>query len=531
MRGLSARQPRSGTLRRKLFGYMLVLAALLAFAILTGLFLLGRFTSTRSMLRSALDMQMEVFEREVSSHCEDLAAMGVQLSRTLGDALDARQTTLAALNGDADKIRRAQEALFDPLCQAMLRTDCSGAFVILNAAVDGGASGTRTGLYLQRGGIGADPDILLYRGIAAVGKAHGAMPHRKWRLELSVGLIPGYDEVLASSLPLEQAYRFSPMVVLPGTSEQAMLLLLPVPGADGTVWGVCGFEVSESYFKSLHAQPALLPHLTCLLTTGNGARLNTGADALSCGVRGGYFAPPDEDLAVRERDGLCFFTGADGRYVGLTRPASLTPGDRTGTLAVMIPQADYARALRRSAVQIVLLVILLVFFAVGSCLVFSRRYLSPVLRGLAQIRRRPEDRAGTDIPEIDDLLAFLARKDELHDSQLSALEQQRRQAQAEAGRLEQEIDRLAGQKRAEIDPDSYALFRESLNTLTPKEREVFELYLAGRNGPEIIAALGISENTLKYHNRNLYSKLGVSSRRELLQNILLLRRDRGEKPV
>jgi len=528
MRGLSARHPKSGTLRRKLFGYMLVLAALLAFAIFAGLLLLGRFTSTRDMLRSALDMQMEVFEREVSTHCENLAAMGVQLSQTLGDTLDDQQTSLSALSGDAGKIQRTQEALFDPLREAMLRTDCSGAFVVLDATVGGGAADSRTGLYLQRGGLGANPDILIYRGIAAVGKAHGAMPHRKWRLEFSADLIPGYDEVLASVLPPERAYRFSPLVTLPGTSERAMLLLLPIAGADGTAWGVCGFEVSESSFKRLHAQPAVLPHLTCLLTTEDGKRLNTASDALSCGVRGGYFAPPTEDLTVEEKNGLCFFAGADSRYVGLTKPVTLTPGGKSGELVVMIPQQDYDRTIRRSTVQTVLLVILLASFAIGSCLVFSRRYLAPVLRGLAQIKSEPGDRTDTDIPEIDDLLAFLAERDELRDSQLSVLETQRQSAQAEAGRLEEEIDRLAGQRREEIDPDSYALFRENLNTLTPKEREVFDLYLAGRNGPEIVAALGISENTLKYHNRNLYSKLGVSSRRELLQNIILLRHDCGE---
>ena len=527
MRVLSARQPKSGTLRRKLFGYMLVLAALLAMAILAGLFLLGRFTSTRDMLASSLDMQMEVFEREVSAHCESLAAMGVQLSQTLGEVLDDQQAQLSALSGSAGKIQLAQEALFDPLRDIMLRTDCSGAFVILDATAGGGESDSRTGIYLQRGGLGADPDILLYRGIASVGKANGAMPHRKWRLEFSADLIPGYEEVLHSSLPPESAYRFSPLVTLPGTSERAMLLLLPVTGADGTVRGVCGFEVSESYFKSLHAQPAVLPHLSCLLTTGDGGGLNAAEDALSCGVRGGYFSPPAENLAVRERDGLCSFVGGDSAYVGLTRPVTLTPGDDSGMLAVMIPQEDYDRAIRRSALQTVLLVILLASFATGSCLVFSRRYLSPVLRGLAQIRRSPGERTETDIPEIDDLLAFLSQKDELRDSRLSALEAQRQAARDEAGRLEQEIVRLAGQKREEVDPDSYAHFRASLNTLTPKEREVFDLYLAGHNGPEIISALGISENTLKYHNRNLYSKLGVSSRRELLQNIILLRHDSG----
>ena len=34
---------------------------------------------------------------------------------------------------------------------------------------------------------------------------------------------------------------------------------------------------------------------------------------------------------------------------------------------------------------------------------------------------------------------------------------------------------------------------------------------------EILGALGITENTLKYHNKNLYPKFGVSSRRDLME--------------
>ena len=40
---------------------------------------------------------------------------------------------------------------------------------------------------------------------------------------------------------------------------------------------------------------------------------------------------------------------------------------------------------------------------------------------------------------------------------------------------------------------------------------------------DIISQLGITENTLKYHNKNIYSKLGVKTRKELLQYIELMR--------
>lgn len=41
------------------------------------------------------------------------------------------------------------------------------------------------------------------------------------------------------------------------------------------------------------------------------------------------------------------------------------------------------------------------------------------------------------------------------------------------------------------------------------------IYLAVRNAKQIAEILGISENTLKYHNKNMYSKLGVSSRKQM----------------
>ena len=56
-----------------------------------------------------------------------------------------------------------------------------------------------------------------------------------------------------------------------------------------------------------------------------------------------------------------------------------------------------------------------------------------------------------------------------------------------------------------------------LKQLTPTEREVFDAYIARATTKEVMAKLNIKESTLKYHNRNIYGKLGVSSRKELLE--------------
>ncbi|MBU7005632.1 response regulator transcription factor [Phosphitispora fastidiosa] len=52
--------------------------------------------------------------------------------------------------------------------------------------------------------------------------------------------------------------------------------------------------------------------------------------------------------------------------------------------------------------------------------------------------------------------------------------------------------------------------------LTPREKQIMELLLEGRNNPYIRENLNISNNTLKTHLRNTFRKLSISDRQELL---------------
>lgn len=60
-------------------------------------------------------------------------------------------------------------------------------------------------------------------------------------------------------------------------------------------------------------------------------------------------------------------------------------------------------------------------------------------------------------------------------------------------------------------------FENAIPSLTHTEKTIYDFYLEGKSTKEIMAQLNITENTLKYHNKNIYSKLGVPSRKKLLE--------------
>lgn len=60
-------------------------------------------------------------------------------------------------------------------------------------------------------------------------------------------------------------------------------------------------------------------------------------------------------------------------------------------------------------------------------------------------------------------------------------------------------------------------FLSHIDKLTPTEKKIYQFYLQRMSTKEIMSQLSITENTLKYHNKNIYSKLGVSSRKQLVE--------------
>ena len=289
---LNLKMPKQ-TMHRKLFFYTFVMAILLLALLVTLLSLLGRFRTPKDELFEKSDMQAQVFEKEILTHRNILAMMGVHLSEDasaiIGEYISEHKMTFAELNGNGNALEEIQKLLFEPLRQYLFQTDCSGAFVILDATVNPASDEvTKSGIYLQVNGYERDRhDAVLYRGIASVGRGNGVMPHRKWRLETRCDLFPDWEAATADTgLSLEQSYRFTGLFTLPGMSERAMLITLPIRDMSGSLIGICGFELSESYFALFHSQVSKLSHPTCLMAEFS--ENDTYSSFLACGAFNDY---------------------------------------------------------------------------------------------------------------------------------------------------------------------------------------------------------------------------------------------------
>ena len=494
--------PRSPSHRLLWASLLLALLLLLTFG--AALFLFISLHNTKKDTVRSLEIQFAVFQNDMDRYFDQLAVMGVSLSEDMSNLVEQQlaaqgMTSFRQLNDAPEALTALQDAMLEPLCHTLRQTSCSGAFVLLDATINShltGAEQSRAGLYVQKSGADTPTvPLLLYRGSAEVGKSYGVMPHRKWRMEFQTNQFPDYTRWMTpSDAPLYQCSALTGRFTMPGTSEGIQFFLLPLRGADGTMYGLGGFELSESYFKAKFPQPSGFAHLSCLV-----APVGTGLDAdaaLSSGTTDGYYHVPRGPLVLRPMgSGLTQFTGSDCTYVGISERCALNENNAC-QLAVCIPQNDYQRWVFAGSLQMILIGLLLAFFVTISCVTFHRRILTPTLQQIEEESR-----------------AFRQR--------MAELQQERQQMQTE-------LTRLADVCKNDADTMDSEHFMEGLPKLTKTERRIFDCYAAGLRSRDIMEQLEIKDSTLRFHNRNIYAKLGINSLKQLQQYIAVLHSDKND---
>ena len=152
-----------------------------------------------------------------------------------------------------------------------------------------------------------------------------------------------------------------------------------------------------------------------------------------------------------------------------------------------MPQELLNATIKGNTASFIYIVIALLAVSIFASVLISRRYLRPV------------------------------------EEEISRLHQEKNIVQSQYDQAQTYITHLADERMPEVDADSFDAFLQYLDTLTQKERLIFDLYLEGKKTKEIMEIAGINQNTLKYHNKNIYSKLGVSSRKQLLEYAALMK--------
>ncbi len=111
------------------------------------------------------------------------------------------------------------------------------------------------------------------------------------------------------------------------------------------------------------------------------------------------------------------------------------------------------------------------------------------------------------------------------------LRQRKQRHQLQKVLLEEEIDGLRlriGKIVSDVKLDEVALDKEKINSespnsLTEREVQILQLAITNKTNAEIAEEIFLSVNTVKYHLKHVYNKLGVSSRleaREVLSKII-----------
>lgn len=529
------------SMRRRLLLYMGALAALLLFSLFAVLLLLGQLKSPREEMKKTLTFQMEAFRSDVTSLWRNVSVMGVHLSEDMTALIEERVKDFDALSGSADALEQLEASMLGPLCQYVQQADCSGGFVLLSVSLNpDAAADSFSGLYVQRSNAEhTTSDLLLYRGMADIGRQHRVMPHRKWAQEFCPADFPGLaDQLEAASAPIERACRTTELLTLPGTTEQAILLSVPMVGADGRVYGLCGFSVNQTYFSAHHAQPSAVSSLACVLSdAAEGLDIQKGLLTYPAGV---FCFVPDELLAEKSlRGGLSAFVGTELSFVGISEPFTVATGDEAPhDLTVLIPKSDYDRALLKSRLEAAGVLMLLLFFAVSCCLFYTRRYLRPILR---DIERLKDESGGTQMT-FDELQPVSARL-RSHEQTITVLETEKLDLQGQVEHMQSqvvdtqeqlddslaEIRRLAYLGKKELDPADYQKFLEGYAKLSSKELEICAALAKGLSARQCAEQTGNALSTIDTYRKRVYGKTNIHRVRQLRLCYALMQLEQAEQ--
>ena len=548
---------KESTLRRRLilFFVSVTFCLILAFTFLLTLF--GINGSEEKNIQNFFTDELNTISGAVSEDFGLLSVDGIQLAESLArvadDFFDASGTKASDLTTAPELIEPLLSELAGPLLNTVNNRSCGGVFILLDATVNPSAENSdlsKAGIFIKKTqptstqAVGVKLHYL--RGPAQIARDNDIGLIAQWKMEYHIVGEEFFTTVMETArqnpdTALSRLYYWSGRITLEGNSEAGFLLCVPLRSSDGTVFGVSGIEVSDRMLKSMYSPTAgTYENVFAVVSPSNEQGLTTSLGILA----GNYYLTGNrfhEDLMLSgSKNGFERFSKSDITYGGKTISLRLYPNGspyekEAWSVALLMPEDLLDAAINGRVTLFIMISILLLVISLAVSVFISKRYLRPVHDALDSIKNRSyEEQRSASYLEINDLFEFLAEKDREHEEYMAEkdrahqeaiweLNKQTEDVRAQYDMAQTYISHLADERMPEVDTESFDLFMQCLHSLTPKEREIFNLYLEGKQAKDILEIANINQNTLKYHNKNIYSKLGVSSRKQLLEYAALMK--------
>ena len=517
------------SIRRRFIVYIISAIVLVLSLILLLLNLFGILNPASAQIMGVLDTQLLSFADKIERDYDKAAAHAIsfsdQLETEIQNYLTENNLDFADLKNNAAVLSALQSELYDIIYLNMQLSPASGAFYILDTTVNSRSEQPLfNGIYLKYVNLYSESTvnnaITLYRGSFSTAKEGNVTFHSGWNNEMRTDFFDSCDSLFADG----KHYILSSTVEIPDTWERARYVYVPIRYQKDDIIGVCGFEINDMYFQlSKKTNDDKLGQLI-------GALVDEKQGVFTCQFNSGrYNAADSESLKITEKNGSTIFDFGNEKCIGKTQNVVL--GDDTFTAALMITEARFDALVRRGQMKTVGIIFAVVLIMVAYCLFMSRKYVAPILRKIEQIKYSENDSEQLNIREFDDLFDFIEKKSSVQEEQLQLLKATKQAAEEEAARAREAYEKalreyelakseflhFSDESKAGIVLEDYEYFLNNIKRLTPQETRIYELYVEGKTTAEIAEMIGIKENTMKYHNKNIYSKLGVSSRKQFLR--------------
>lgn len=420
---------------------------------------------------------------------------------------------------------------------------CSSVFVMLDASVRGEDSPSRSGIFLKKiHPVATESMATKYyclRGPAPIARDYSMELLGNWRMEYASQRKLLFERYMSEAerypnLPVSRLYLWSRSIRIPGSNTSGFMILLPLRTDEGKVYGVCGMEFGEGLFRELYVPGgSSYRRVFTLMAPMDGDQIFV-KDGLVAG--NAYFTGdvPSELIRQKTRYGLESFYGDGEFYGGRSEFLKLYPVEspfrRPWRLAVLIPEREISGFISGTSFSFFLLVGVLLIVSLLSTFFISKKYLHPITKAMEAIRNEtidPDESVG--VREVDELLNYLARRNEEFERELKEKDEKAQVVEEKYTKAKKDADLLIRRYKDEISPEKYRDFLDGIPLLTKRQSEIFHLYLKGKTQKEVLEVFGFTANALKYHNREIYGKLGVQNLKELLMVAALMQKDAGGK--